>query len=421
MDFPSAPALEVARAVDADRLWARHMRLAEIGATARGGVDRQALSGEEIEARRRLAAWAGELGLEVLTDDIANLFLRLPGQRPELAPVLAGSHIDSQPTGGRFDGVFGVLAALEAVAAMRACGVVPERPVEVVAWTNEEGSRFAPGMMGAQAFAAVWPLEEMLAVRDRDGISVREARDAVLAATPEIARRPLGFPAFAYLEPHIEQGPVLEREGKAVGIVTRMQGNRRFRVRVRGEAAHAGTTPMRERRDALMAAASMIGALGRAMADPDDVVRFTVGMLEVAPNAPSVVPESVLFSIDLRHFEADRLAALGDAVAPTCEAHAGPCAVEVREIARDEPSVLDSGLALRLRAAARALEVPHMDHPSAAGHDARFVARVCPTAMLFVPCRDGISHNEAEWAEPVDLAAGARVLAATLVDLACGG
>jgi len=415
---PSADALAVAAQVDGTRLWARHMRLAEFGANPRSGVDRPALSAPELEAKAQLIEWATALGLEVLTDDIANLFLRLPGRQPDLAPVLAGSHIDSQPTGGRFDGVFGVLAALESIEAMRDQGFVPQRSLEVVAWTNEEGSRFAPGMMGSQAFAGVRDLEGLLLIRDRDCISVAEARDAVLAATPNACLRPLGFPVRAYIEPHIEQGPVLEREGLALGIVDRMQGTRRFRLHAQGEAAHAGTTPRSERRDALLAAVRSIHALDVLMAEAGDSVRFTVGMLDVEPNVPSVVPRSVRFSIDLRHFDAAELARLGDAIASTSEEQAYPCAVEVHEIDRAEPSVFDEELIDRLETAAASLSIRHRRLPSAAGHDARFLSRVCPTAMLFVPCHQGISHNEAEWAEPADLLAGARTLAATLADLA---
>ena len=250
--------------VDAERLWRRLMRLAEFGATAAGGVNRQALSDEEIAARCELCSWARDAGLETFNDPIGNLFLRLEGQDAEAPPVLSGSHIDSQPTGGKFDGTFGVLAALEVLIAFASAGLKPRRAIEAVAWTNEEGSRFAPGMMGSEAFTGRRTLDEILAVRDFDGTSVADAVARVLDAEPHVTRRPLGFPVHGYIEPHIEQGPVLEREGRTIGVVTGIQGSRRFRVRVTGEAAHAGTTPRTERKDAVLAAAAMINALETA-------------------------------------------------------------------------------------------------------------------------------------------------------------
>jgi len=408
----------VARCVDGERLWRRLMALARFGALPSGGVDRQALSEAEIEARGALVEWARSLGLEPSTDAIGNLFLRLEGERGDWPPVVTGSHIDTQPTGGKFDGAYGVLAGLEALEAVRAAGVRPRRSIEVVAWTNEEGSRFSPGMMGSEAFIGARPLADMLAVEDRDGVTVADALGRVLAAHPEVPQRPLGFPVAAFVEAHIEQGPELERHGKTVGVVTGIQGTRRFRVRVKGEAAHAGTEPRRTRRDALLAALGMVGELEALTADPEDVVRFTVGLLDVTPNVPSVVPNEVLFSIDLRHPDEATLRRLGDAIAPACERRRGPCEVQVREIATAWPLVFPESVRGLIRRVAEGLGVAHMDLHSAAGHDARQLHRVCPTGMIFVPCEKGISHNERENAAPADLAAGARVLAETLVALA---
>ena len=301
----------IARAVDAERLWRRHMELARFGATANGGVNRQALSREEIEARAELVRWGRAIGLEPSTDAVANLFLRMPGLDPALPPVLIGSHIDSQPTGGKFDGAFGVLAALESIEAIRSAGPMPRRSIEVVAWMNEEGSRFAPGMMGSAVFTGARSCEDVEAVKDKQGISVAAALAGVLG-TESLPRRPLGFPVAAFLEAHIEQGPILEMERKAVGIVTGIQGKRTFRVEIEGEENHAGTSPRSARRDALVAAVGVIHALQQAMWGNDDVVRFTIGMLNVTPNAPSVVPARVVFSIDLRHPDASTLRSLGD-------------------------------------------------------------------------------------------------------------
>lgn len=417
MDDCRAP---IARFVDVGRLWARHEALARHGATSAGGVDRQALSVAEIDARRTLIAMGSALGMAPWTDPAGNLFLRIEGSDPGAAPVLTGSHVDSQPTGGRFDGIYGVLAGLEAVAALRSAGVALRRPIDVVSWMNEEGSRFAPGMMGSAAFAGTAPLASFLDIVDATGVRVRDALAQVRAAFPEVPERPLGGPVHAYVEAHIEQGPVLEREGVPIGVVTGIQGKRTFRVTLRGEQAHAGTARRVERRDALLAATAAIQALATEMHDPEDLVRFTVGRLVVTPNAPSVVASRAVFSVDLRHPDSDRLAALGDAVPAICARHAGPCEIEVEELTRAASLAFPEAMRERIRAAARRCGHPSIDLPSAAGHDARHLHTVCPSAMIFVPCKDGVSHNEAESARPEDLAAGARVLAEVLAGLAAG-
>jgi N-carbamoyl-L-amino-acid hydrolase len=408
----------VAPFLDAQRLWSRHMQLAEVGATAAGGVNRQALSEEDIRARRILIEWGRSLGLQPFGDAMGNLFLRLAGRDDDAPPVLTGSHLDSQPTGGRFDGVYGVLAGLEAVQAIIAAGVRPRHGVEVVAWTNEEGSRFAPGMMGSALFRGQRDLDAMRAVVDAKGISVGSELDRVHAAEPDVPLRPLGFPVAAFVEAHIEQGPVLELRACSVGVVTGIQGKRVFRVTVEGEENHAGTSPRALRKDALVAAVNMLHALHAEMHDVEDVVKFTVGHLELSPNAPSVVPARAHFSIDLRHPDAKVLERLGNRVAPLCEGNRGPCDVEVKELSHDPPLDFPVQMVDLIREQAAALGFAHMDLPSAAGHDARHLHYVCPTGMIFVPCAGGISHNEAESAQPEHLHHGACVLADTLVRLA---
>ncbi|OAS18812.1 M20 family metallo-hydrolase [Methylobacterium platani] len=405
--------------VDGARLWRRLMDLSRFGARPDGGVDRQTLTPAEIAARADLVALGRSLGLEPFTDAAANLFLRLPGRRPDLPPVMAGSHIDSQPTGGRFDGAFGVLAALEAVEAIRAAGLVPERPIEVVAFTNEEGSRFAPGMTGSDLFTGARAMAEVAAIRDAEGIAQGEALAAVLAADRDVPQRPFQRPVAAFVEPHIEQGPVLERDGVPIGVVTGIQGTRRYRVRVTGAAAHAGTAERHERRDALMAAVRMVAAIDRAASDPSDT-KLTVGLFEVTPNAPSVVPAEVLFSIDLRHPDNAVVDRLDAAIRAIVEGERGPCAASLRQIQHNPSLTFSPVIRGAIAAAAGGLGLTHRDILSAAGHDARQLHDVCPTGMIFVPCRDGISHNPAEWAEPDDLAAGARVLADVLWQLANG-
>lgn len=408
----------VADRVVRDRLWDRHMLLARCGATPANGVNRQALSAAEIAARRELIEWGGALGLAAYTDAAGNFFLRMEGREPDAAPVLSGSHLDSQPTGGKFDGVYGVLAALEAVQAIRDSGSTPKRPIEIVAWMNEEGSRFAPGMMGSAAFAGAVALDELLPVRDAEGVSVEQGLADMARAFPAVAQRALGRPVAAYVEAHIEQGPVLEKEGCSIGVVTGIQGKRTFRVSVTGEDAHAGTAQLRDRKDALLAATAMIQALAKAMHDDEDIVKITVGQLKIKPNAPSVVAGHAVFSVDLRHPVEARLRELGDRVPGICTENAGPCAVRVDALVTAMPLEFPPAMQTAIRDAARRLGLRSMDLPSAAGHDARYLHGVCPSAMIFVPCKAGISHNEAESATPDDLYDGARVLAETLVALA---
>lgn len=415
---PSDDALRVATAVDGDRLWRRIEELAAFGALPGGGVNRQALSPEEIAARRHLLAIAEARGLTVGGDAAGNLFLRLEGRDPTLPPVLSGSHLDSQPTGGRFDGVWGVLAALEVLETLRDHELRPLRSIEMVAWMNEEGSRFAPGMMGSEAFAGRRTLAEIRATADAAGETVGDALDRLVAALPPVPARPLGFPVAAYVEAHIEQGPVLEAEGRTIGIVTGIQGKQTMRVSVTGEEAHAGTRAMAERRDALMGALRIVDAMAKTVAAADPAMFFTVGRFEVFPNAPSVVPGRVRFSTDLRHAATDLLRATGACLRDAAETAGSPCAVTVEPLVDAAASIFAPTLRARVAGAAEALDFAAMDILSAAGHDARHLVDLAPTAMIFVPSRDGVSHAEHEWTDPADVVAGTRVLAAVLWDLA---
>jgi N-carbamoyl-L-amino-acid hydrolase len=404
--------------IDEQRLWDRHMTMAQIGATPRGGVNRQALSPEDVQARQLLASWARELGFAVSTDEIGNLFVRREGTDPNAAPVLTGSHLDSQPTGGKFDGAYGVLAGFEALQAIHETGAVTKRPLEVVAWVNEEGSRFQPGCTGSLVFSGKARLDSLLGYADPAGIKFGDALKDSLDALPDIARRPLGFAVDAYIEAHIEQGPRLEAEGLPIGIVTGIQGSHRYTVDVIGEEAHAGTAPLKSRKDALKAAAEMVGALEVVMADDTDTVRFTVGRFEVFPGSPNTVPGRVFFTIDFRHPVQETIDRLTAQIEPVCQAHARGCQVIVTQISRVSPVHFGSEMVDTLRRHAANLQLPHMDIFSGAGHDAMHLASVCPTGMLFVPCEKGISHNEVENARPADLAAGAQVLASCLLERA---
>jgi N-carbamoyl-L-amino-acid hydrolase len=411
-------ARRAAAAIDRERLWRRHMEMAEIGKTRVGGVSRQALSADDIRARALLLSWASARGYQPAVDDIANLFVRRPGRAPDAAPVVAGSHMDSQPAGGRFDGIFGVLAGLEALEALDDAGVATERPIDVVAWTNEEGGRFAPGAMGSAVFAGAMRLDDCLGLTDAAGIALADALAATLGATPDLLRRPFGFPIAAYLEPHIEQGPRLEAAGRQIGVVTGIQGARWYVVEVDGEPGHAGTAPLRGRKDAVRAAVRVIGALQELMHDGSDQLRFTVGRIEVAPNSPNTIPARVTFSIDLRHPERAVLDDRGGRIEDVCRRFAGPCEVRLNETFNRPPAVFPAPIVDAIERAARGLGIGHLRLPSGAFHDANFIAEVAQTGMIFVPCENGISHSPAENARPEDLAAGARVLAATLVDLA---
>jgi beta-ureidopropionase / N-carbamoyl-L-amino-acid hydrolase len=418
MPGQAATIAAVVNAVREDRLWQHLMELATIGATGRGGVNRQALTADDAEARQRLLTWAARRGFTASIDAIGNLFIRRPGQDPAASPVLAGSHLDTQPTGGNFDGVYGVLAAFEVLEAASDAGVVTHRPLDAVVWTNEEGSRFQPTTMGSAVFAGALPLETALTTTDAAGIPVAQALAETMQRLAIPQRRAFRFPTAAYLEAHIEQGPILEATHHTLGIVSGIQGLRWFRVEVTGEEAHAGTTPRRIRKDALVAAIRMVTALQELMDDEADTVRFTVGRFEVTPNSPNTVPGGVLFTIDLRDPDADVLSRLGDRVEPVCRTHAQRCGVTVVETLNSPPVVFDPLIRNMLRNAATRHGLPHMDMVSGATHDAKYMADLCPSGMLFVPCQGGISHNEAEYAAPSDLVAGARTLAEVMIELA---
>ncbi|WP_395346611.1 Zn-dependent hydrolase [Variovorax sp. UC122_21] len=413
-----APVAPGFRRIDADRLWERLMALARIGATPGGGVNRQALSNEEIGAWRLMIGWAEAAGLEPSTDAAGNLFLALPGVDRDAPPMLAGSHLDSQPGGGRFDGVYGVVAAFEALATLSERGVRPPQDIVCVAWMNEEGSRFAPGMMGSEAFAGVRALEGIRATRDADGVSVAQSLDALHAAFPALRRRPLGFVIRAYVEAHIEQGPVLEAEGRTIGVVTGIQGKKTFDIAIAGARGHAGTLDMADRRDALAAFARIAARLYEEIGGEDALVKFTIGRLTVEPNAPSVVPERVTVRIDLRHPDNAVLGRLGERLTVLCHTHAAPCVATVIPLVDAPSNGFDGELQDAIEQAAKSLGHPHMRILSAAGHDARHMAPLCPSAMIFIPCRDGVSHAEHEWAEPAHVAAGTDVLLRVLLPYA---
>lgn len=408
-----------AEAIREERLWRRHADMAKLGGTPKGGVNRQALSAEDAAARNLLGSWAKARGFGVSTDAIGNLFVRREGSDPTALPVMSGSHMDSQPTGGRFDGMYGVLAAFEALEALEDAGVKTKRPVVAVAWTNEEGSRFQPGAMGSAVFAGHNDLDQMLQVKDWKGVVLKDALAETLKAAPAPMRegKP-GFPLDGYVEAHIEQGPRLENEQKTIGVVTAIQGSRRYIVTTEGEEAHAGTTPRAARKDAFAAALRIAQAMYEATTDEDDTLRFTIGRVDVGPGSPNTVPGRTTFTIDMRHPVDTVLDAHEAKLKEIVAAKAAPCTARIERVVAVPPTDFDPMVIDMVRAKTNALRLSNMDMPSGAGHDAMHIAHLCPTGMIFVPCERGISHNEIENATPQDLAAGARVLVEVLAELA---
>ena len=409
-------------AVNEARQWDRLMQMAKIGAIPGDGVNRACLTDLDRQARRLLISWAEGLGLAVSVDVLGNLFLRLEGKEPALAPVLTGSHMDTQPNGGRFDGIWGVIAGLEAVQALKEAGVAPKRPIEVVAWTNEEGGRFAPGCMGSMAYAGFKPANTWDAVADNDGLTFGAELAKHLALEADIPRRGLGVvegqSPFAYVEAHIEQGPRLEAEGLDIGVVEGIQGSRWFIVEISGKTDHAGTTPLKLRKDAVQDMLRAIAALNELMHDPDDVLRFTVGRIEVSPNTSNSVADRVRFTIDFRHPDKAVLTQRGDAIERVIKGALKTGEAIVTERFHALPATFDPLVPAAVEAAAKAQGLRTLRMPSGAFHDAQFMVPLCPTGMIFVPCRAGVSHHPSEFSQPGQLAAGARVLAAVLADLA---
>jgi N-carbamoyl-L-amino-acid hydrolase len=401
--------------IDGDRLWASLMDMAKIGATPKGGVCRLALTDLDRQGRDLLIAWAKAIGCTAAIDRVGNVFVRREGSRPDLPAVATGSHLDTQPTGGRFDGVYGVLAGLEVLRTLHDAKIATDRALEVVVWTNEEGSRFSPAMMGSGAYAGVFPVDEVEAKTDIDG----NRFDSELAKIGYRGEAPVGGRNIgAYFEAHIEQGPILEAEKKTIGIVTGAQGQRWYEVTVTGQEAHAGPTPMLRRKDALVGAARMIDAVNRIGLEHQPYACATVGFVQSFPNSRNTIPGRVFFTVDFRHPDDARLTSMDRALKAACAdiAAAASLSVEVKDFWYFPPTPFAPDLVARVRAGAEAFGYEAMEIISGAGHDAVYMARVCPSAMIFVPCADGISHNEIEDANPADLAAGCNVLLRAMLE-----
>jgi len=404
--------------IDGNRLWASLMELARIGATPKGGVKRLALTDLDRQGRDLVVGWGRDAGLAITIDQIGNIFMRREGRNPALAPIVTGSHIDTQPTGGKFDGNYGVLAGLEVVHTLNALNISTEAPIEVAIWTNEEGSRFVPVMMGSGVFCGAFTLETAYAAQDVDGKTVQDELARIGYLGEQV---PGQHPMGAYFETHIEQGPVLEDAGKVIGVVPAVMGLSWYDCVVTGMEAHAGPTPMGLRRDALQVSTRIMQEVVAIANRYPPYGRGTVGMVQLFPNSRNVIPGEVKFSIDLRNVNDALLGTMhGEMLAFVDQTRvASGLAISIKRVSYYPPCAFHPECVAAVRAATDKLGYATMDVVSGAGHDAIYATRVAPAGMIFVPCKDGISHNEIEDAKPEHLEAGCNVLLHAM--LACAG
>lgn len=410
-----APATNLA--VNGERLWNSLMEMAEIGATPKGGVCRLTLTELDKQSRGLFRTWCEAAGLTVSTDQIGSMFARRAGADDSLPPVMVGSHLDTQPTGGKFDGALGVLAALEMVRSLNDLGVQTRHPIEIVNFTNEEGSRFAPAMVASGVLAGAYSLDYARSRVDGAGVTMGQALDDLGLAGSETVG---GRPVKAFFELHIEQGPILEEGDFDVGVVTHANGQRWFEVTFVGVESHAGPTPMDRRKDALVAAAHLIQQVNEIGFDFGPDACATCGMISVKPASRNVIPGEAWVTVDLRAPDDARLEAMALAMRDQAEAIARDLemTVDVADVLSFPVTAFDPGCVSSVRRAAEALGLKHRDIVSGAGHDAVYMARVAPTAMVFTPCIGGISHNEAEDMTPEWATAGANVLMRAAVEMA---
>ena len=403
--------------INGDRLWSSLMELAKIGATPKGGVCRLTLTDLDKQGRDLVLGWARDAGMEITIDKIGNGFMRRPGRNNALPPIVTGSHIDTQPTGGKFDGNYGVLAGIEVVRTLNDHAIETEAPIEVAFWTNEEGSRFVPVMMGSGVFAKAFTLEHAYAATDTEGKSVGEELKRIgYIGDQEPGDHPIG----AYFETHIEQGPVLEDNDVTIGVVSGVLGIRWFDCTVTGMEAHAGPTPMALRKDAMQVSARIMQEVVAAALRHTPHGRGTVGMVQVFPNSRNVIPGRVKFSIDLRN----ATDVLVDQMADEVKAFAAKAALEsgldvkIELVSSYPAQVFHADCVDAVGRAAKKLGYSNMPAVSGAGHDAVYMAKLAPSGMIFIPCKDGISHNEIEDAKPEHITAGCNVLLHAMLERA---
>lgn len=403
--------------IDADRLRTSLADMARIGATAKGGVCRLALTDLDKLARDLFVSWCREAGCAVSVDQLGNIFARREGTDPALPPVLTGSHLDTQPTGGRFDGVYGILAGLEVLRTLNDHGKATRAAIEVAVWTNEEGSRFAPAMVASGVFAGVFDLPYALSRTDSTGRTFGEELDRIgYSGDVPVGNRQLA----AFFELHIEQGPILEAEEKTIGVVTGAQGQRWYEITLTGQEAHAGPTPMTRRRDALVGASRVVLEVNRIGLDNSPLACATVGLLNVGPNSRNTIPGRTFFTVDFRHPD-ERVLGSMDRELRLCVERVGHelgLQTQMEQIWHSPAVAFDPSCVDSVRRVAQRLGLADRDIISGAGHDACYISRVAPTGMIFIPCENGISHNEVENASPGDVAAGAQVLLEVLLEYA---
>ena len=404
------------RQINAERLWQSLMDMAQIGATQKGGSCRLALTDEDKAGRDLFVRWSTEAGCSISVDQMGNIFARRAGNEPELPAVVAGSHLDTQPTGGRFDGVYGVLTGLEVIRTLNDLGLQTKHSVEAVCWTNEEGSRFAPAMVASGVFAGVYEIDYGLSRSDDEGRTMGEELQRIGYAGSE----PMGRPLHAYFEAHIEQGPILVEEGTTIGIVTDAQGQRWYEITLTGVESHAGPTPMDRRKDALLDAARVIERVNEIGLSHAPLACSTVGMIDAYPNSRNVIPGRTFITVDFRHPDDNVLSqmdrALRDSVAEIC--HKSGLEYELEQIFYYAPIPFDKGCVSAVRAGADKMGYSAREIVTGAGHDACFIAQSAPTSMIFIPCIDGISHNEVEDIKPEWATAGANVMLQAILEKA---
>ncbi|WP_039028718.1 Zn-dependent hydrolase [Leclercia adecarboxylata] len=394
--------------VNADRLWSTLEMMAQIGGTPAGGVTRLALSDEDRIARNLLRDWALEAGFTCEVDSMGNMFIRRAGKNPALAPVMTGSHVDSQPLGGNYDGIYGVLAGLELLRTLNDRQVETDRDIVLVNWTNEEGARFAPAMLASGVWAGQLSEEFAYARMDSKKVTVRDALEAIGYRGERPAR---AFPIHACYELHIEQGPILEDEAIDIGLVRAAMGQRWFTVTLDGFAAHAGTTPMHSRRDALTAFAELALKVEEIGYQHTPDGRATIGMANVTPNSRNVVPSRVVCSVEFRHPQSEALEAMEAALhQAAADLSARGVSANVERIFDYAPIAFDEACLARTENAVAALGYSSKSMVSGAGHDTCYVSKIAPASMIFIPCVKGISHNEAEKILPEWSEKGANVL-----------
>ncbi|WP_346838896.1 Zn-dependent hydrolase [Microbulbifer sp. SAOS-129_SWC] len=395
--------------IDGQRLWNSLMEMARIGATPAGGCNRQALTDEDREGRDLFVGWCRDIGCDIRVDRMGNIFARRAGSDPQMAPVVTGSHLDTQPTGGKFDGVYGVLAGLEVLRTLEAHDIRTRAPLELVVWTNEEGARFSPAMIGSGVWAGEFDLDYGHSRTDKAGATIGEElrRIGYLGDAPAEPH-----PITAAFEAHIEQGPILEKQDQVIGVVTGVQGIRWYDVTFHGTPCHAGPTPMSDRRDPVQALALLCERLYSEVKAYSDDARMTCGDLRAEPGSRNTVPEKVVLALDLRHPQAAGLEHLHRSLYRLAEQvdEATGVTIDVREEWHSPPVHFDPACIDAVEGAVQSLDYSHRKMVSGAGHDSVYVSRVAPVSMIFVPCAGGLSHNEAESAEPDHLEAGCNVL-----------